>query len=228
MLSLGENTVQKIANAAEVKRPTVYPIIESLKRYGLANMIVRGLKQYYIAASPEQLETLFKQRQKHLSAALPDLMALYNTEGVTQGFIKYFEGLEAVKSVYESNLRDVKAHENYCVIADQQKWIELDPKYFENFTYRRGKLPINIRLLLLDSPAARAFKKKERHYNMEIRFLPPRTRLTTNLVIIPERLFMHQLTPPVNGIVIENKSAIKTHMELFEILWQNAGQKMPQ
>ncbi|MFH0820460.1 MAG: helix-turn-helix domain-containing protein [Candidatus Peregrinibacteria bacterium] len=225
MLSLGESTIQRIANVADVKRPTVYPILESLKQKGMVNTVVRGLKQTYKASSPEQLQLLFDQRRKRLASALPDLLALYNTEGQTQGFIKYFEGLEAVKSVYESNLRDIKAHENYCVIADQQKWIELDPKYFENFTYRRGKLPINIRLLLLDSPAARTFKKKEHYYNMEIRFLPPRTQLTTNLVIIPERLFMHQLTPPVNGIVIENISAICTQMELFEILWKKAGQE---
>lgn len=228
MLSVGENTVQKIAQAAEVKRPTVYPIIESLKQKGLANVVVRGLKQRYKAANPERLEALFEQRKKHLSLVLPDLLALYNTEGMTQGFIKYFEGLEAVKSVYESNLRDVKPHENYYVIGNMQRWIDLDPVYFENFTYRRGQLPINIQLLLLDSPVAHEFKKKEKYYNEEIRFLPPGIMFTNNVVITPQRLFMHQLIPPVNGIVIENKSAIRTHMELFELLWKTVGPVKPQ
>jgi HTH-type transcriptional regulator, sugar sensing transcriptional regulator len=222
MLSLGEASVQKIAGAAEVKRPTVYPVIESLQKKGLVNIEIKGFKQFYRAASPERLGLVLEQRRKNLISALPELTELYNTES-TQSFIKYYEGLESVKNVYESNLRDVKPHENYYVIGDMKNWLSLDYKYFENFTYRRGQLPINIRLLLLDSPAARAFKEKKTHYNMKVRFLPKNTVLTTNLVMIPERLFMHQLTPPINGIVIENKSAIKTQMEMFEILWENAA-----
>ncbi|MBI5412336.1 helix-turn-helix domain-containing protein [Candidatus Peregrinibacteria bacterium] len=220
MLTLGEASVLQIARAAEIKRPTVYPVLESLQQKGLVHIDIRSMKQRYRAINPERLELLLEQRRKNLLSALPELTALYNTEG-SQSLIQYFEGLEAVKTVYESNIRDIQPHENYCVIADQKKWIGLDQKYFENFTYRRGLLPINIRLLLSDTPIARAFQKKERYYNETIRFLPKGTELTTNLVITPQRPFMHQLTPPVNGIVIENKSAIKTQMELFEILWKS-------
>jgi HTH-type transcriptional regulator, sugar sensing transcriptional regulator len=221
MLALGETTVNKIAQTSEVKRTTIYPLIDSLKQKGLANVVLRGFKQFYKAASPEKLELVFEQRRKNLMKGLPDLMSLYNIEGETQGFIKHFEGLEACKGVYEQNLRDIKPHEDYYVIADTQKWLKADPVYFENFTYRRGKLPIKIKLLLSDSPSARQFKKKEKYYGEEIRFLPKGVDFTTNVVITPQRLFFPQLTPPINGIVIENKSAINTHMDLFRMLWKS-------
>ena len=107
------------------------------------------------------------------------------------------------------------------VISDQKKWIEADEKFFKNFTERRAKLNINIRLLLQESETAREFKKFEKNYNERIKILPKGTSLTTNLVVIPQKVVIHQMTPPIMAIVIENKSIIQLHKELFEIIWKS-------
>lgn len=218
MLSLSESNVRKIADAAEVKRSTVYFILDSLCQKGLVKLVIQGFKSYYTVESPEKLGTILDQRKKRLSETLPDFLALYNTEN-TQGFITYYSGLESVKRVYEQNLRDIRPREQYLVISNQEDWLALDPDYFESFTERRAKRNIRIRLLLTDSKSAREHKKRARQYNEKIRFLPKGTKLTTNVVITPKRLLMHQLIPPINGIVIENQSAIKTQTELFEVMW---------
>ena len=58
-------------------------------------------------------------------------------------------------------------------------------------------------------------------YYTNTKILPKNTTLTTNLVIIPKKVFIHQLVPPVMGIVIENKSIIQMHREMFEIMWKS-------
>ena len=219
-LSLGPATVLRIASAAETKRTTVYSVVESLKQKGLMAVEVRGFKKLYTAENPEKLESMLETRRERFRTALPEFAALYNLKG-GESFIKYYEGLEAVKSVYEGLIRDVRSHEDYLIISDQQQWMGLDEKYFKNFVERRAKLNINIRLLLQDSESAREAKKFERNYNETIKILPPKTALTTNLVIIPRRIVIHQLIPPVMAIVVENKSVIQLHRELFEIIWNS-------
>jgi hypothetical protein len=74
-------------------------------------------------------------------------------------------------------------------------------------------------MLTQPSEVATRHKKHERAYNESIRFLPPGTKLTTNLVIIPKRVVIHQLVPPVFAMIIENPSIIRLHREQFEIMW---------
>ena len=219
-LSAGPSPILKIAQAAGLKRTTVYSVIESLKQKGLMTIELKGWKKLFAAEDPEKLETILETRRLKFKNLLPEFSALYNLKG-GESFIKYYEGLEAMKSVYEGLIRDVRPHEDYSIIADQRRWYELAPEFFEDFTRRRAKLPINIRMLLQDTLTARKFKKHEKIYNLKIKFLPEGTSLITNLVVIPKKVMIHQLTPPIMAMVIENKSIVQMHQQLFELIWRS-------
>lgn len=219
-LAIGSSTVLKIARAAGLKRTTVYYVIDALERQGLMNVEVRGFKQLYAAESPEKLARLVDRRRDEFQKLLPEFSAVYNLKG-GESMIKYYQGLEAVKNVYESMLRDVRPHEDYLVISDTQRWTNLDPKYFLDFRKRRSKLNINRKLLLQDTSTAREYQKFQANYGETIKLMPKETKLVTNLMVIPRRVVIHQLTPPIMAIVIENKSVIQMHQQLFEILWES-------
>jgi sugar-specific transcriptional regulator TrmB len=227
-LSLGPTTILQISRESGVKRTTIYSTIESLKQKGLISIEPRGFKQVYVAEDPAKLELVFESRRQTLYDKLPELSALYNLQG-GESVVKYYEGLESVKNIYESMLRDIRPREDYMVITDNERWYNLDPKYFEKFLQKRARVNINIRVLLQNSEAARKHKQMEQVYNEKVKLLPPKVKLTTNLVLIPRRLMFHQLIPPITAIVIENKSAIKMQQEMFEILWDSIpdGQNHP-
>ncbi len=220
VLGQGPTTVLKIATATGIKRTTVYSILESLKQKGLITIELKGFKQQYSAESPEKLSKLLDTRKKVFESFMPELLALYNLNP-GESFIKFYEGLAGIKSVYENLLKDVASGDDYLVFADDEQWFKLDREFFQAFIERRAKLDIKIRSLLQDSPEAQMHKKFERNYNESIKILPKDTAMTTNLVIIPKRVVIHQLTPPVNAIVIETKSIIKMQRELFEIAWRS-------
>jgi HTH-type transcriptional regulator, sugar sensing transcriptional regulator len=221
-LSLGPTSILKIAQAAELKRTTVYSVIESLKQKGLMNIQIQGFKKKFVAENPDKLEAILETRRKKLRSALPEFAALYNLQG-EESVIKYYEGIESVKGVYESLIRDIKPHEDYLVMGNQDQWLNLDREFLLDFIQRRAKLPIKIRMLMQDTETGREFKKNERNYNSTVRILPEGTKLTTNLVITPQRVLIHQLTAPVIGIVIENKNVIQMHKETYEIVWNASG-----
>lgn len=219
-LSLGPSSILKIAKAAEIKRTTAYSVIESLKQKGLMNIELKGNKKLFSVENPEKLERVLESRRAAFKNHLSEFTALYNLKE-REGLIKYYEGLEAIKSVYEGLITDIRPGEDYLVIADQRQWLALDEKYFMGFIQRRAKLNIKIRMLLTDSKTARDHQKIQAKFNETIKILPKNTTLTTNLVVTPQGVAIHQLIPPVMAIVIENQSIIKMHRELFEIIWNS-------
>jgi sugar-specific transcriptional regulator TrmB len=220
MVSLGPSPILKIARASEIKRTTIYYVMDSLKEKGLARVDLKGFKSLYTAESPEKLENILENRKNKFKKNLNDLLAIYN-KGGGETLIKIYEGLEATESVYNQLLEEIKPGEDYLVIAGMKKAFDMDPEFFKDLQNRRAKLPIKVRVLMTDpeSEESQDLKKYAQNFNVKAKFLPAGTKLTTNTVITPQRVLIHQMEQPIMAIVIENKSTIRTHQELFEVMW---------
>ena len=218
-MSLGPTTILQISRAAQIKRTTVYSVIESLKQKGLITIEFKGWKKKFVAADPSKLEAIIEQKRQDLINSLPEFTSLYNLKE-SEGIFKYYEGLEAVKIIYEDLLKEVKAHDYYLVVANQEKWLELDKKFFINFIKKRAKLNLDTRLLFEDSKIAKEHKAKEQIFNQQVKILPKKTKINIDLIITPQKIVIHQLIPPIMAIVIENKSIIQMQKEFFEIMWK--------
>ncbi|MEI8130361.1 MAG: helix-turn-helix domain-containing protein [bacterium] len=219
-LSLGITSVLKIARATNIKRTTIYGIIDSLKEKGLMRVELKGLKQFYVAENPERLEIMLERRKNAFSKILPEFQALYNLKG-GESVIKYYTGLSVMQDIYRDTLKEIRPHEDYLVITNQEKWYNLDPNFALSYIEERAKLPIKTRMLFQDSPLAREHKKLERNFNEEIKILPTTNALNVDTVLLPEKLITLELTPPYMTVVIENKSIVSLHKEMFEIIWKS-------
>lgn len=219
-LEIGSSNIVRLAKLSDIKRPTAYLVIESLIKKGLMKVEITGLKKKYAPEKPERLENIIDQKKNDLIKNLPFLNQIYS-EDKNDTFIKYYEGLNAIKLIYNDLLKDLEYNSDYCVIGNQDIWFYLDQKFFQNFIENRSKKTINIRLLFQDSEIAREHKKFEKNYNEKIKILPLKTSITTNMVITSKKLLIHQLFPTQLCIVIENKSIIKMNQEMFEIIWNS-------
>ncbi|MFP4514914.1 MAG: TrmB family transcriptional regulator [Parcubacteria group bacterium] len=219
-LTLGPSTILKLSREAGVKRTTVYSVVESLKQKGLMFIEQKGWKQYYVSENPKKLKNIIEKKKNKLKESLPGLLSLYNMHG-HDSLIKYYEGLESVKSAYEDMLKDVKAHEDYCILSDANKWFDLDRKYFMNFTKKRAKLNINIKILLQNNKEAKKYIERQHEFNSQVKLLPKEVDLKTNLVFIPKRAIIHQLVPPIIAVSVENPNIIQMYKEMFEVMWKS-------
>jgi sugar-specific transcriptional regulator TrmB len=219
-LSLGSTTILKIARGSGVKRTSVYDVVSALSERGLMKTELKGLKKLYSAENPEKLATLLETRQEEFAKELPTFLALYKLQG-SESVMKYYTGLRAMQQIYMETLKEIRPREDYLVIANQEKWHNLDPKFAVHFSETRAKLPIKTRLLLQDSPTARSYKKIERNYNQEVKLLPAGTPLNVDTLLLPKKLITFELTPPYMTVVIENKSIIALHQEMFEVIWKS-------
>jgi sugar-specific transcriptional regulator TrmB len=220
-LSAGPATVLQLSRSTDVKRTTLYSVIESLKQKGLLKTEIKGLKRRFVAAHPENLALVLEKRARDFNAFVPLLSQLYNDKA-NEASITYHEGLEAIKTVYEKLLKGVGRADPYLAISTEA-FFEPDRPYFEKFIERRGRAYRGVRLILLDEPGAREQKKFERNFNQQIRFLPPGTKMDINIVITKDTLVLHQLRPPIHALVIKTPTIIESHRALFETLWERLG-----
>ncbi len=223
MLSLGPSTILSISKAAEIKRTTVYGVLESLNRKGLTRTDVKGFKKLYVAEHPKKLENIFDSRKAELTDLLPELEGLYSLKG-GESFIKYYEGFEAIKNVHFDLLDSLQHNEEFLVIGDPVNWEKVNHAFANEFIQKRNKTKLQIRMLLTDSELARTYKKFEQNYQEEIRLLPANSKLDTNLVITPKKIFIQQMFSPIILITIENSSVITMHRELFNVMWNGLGE----
>jgi len=219
-LSLGSSSVLKIARASEIKRTTVYSVIDALKNKGLMRTDIKGLKQTYTAENPEKHETVLENRKNEFKNKLPEFMALYNLKG-SESTIKYYTGLKAMQNIYLETLEEIKPHEDYLVIANQQKWYDLAPDFAQRYIEDRAKLNIKTRLLFQDSEISRNHKQFEKNYNESIKILPESSPLNVDTILLPNKLIVLELTPPYITTIIENRSIIELHREMFELIWSS-------
>jgi sugar-specific transcriptional regulator TrmB len=217
-MALGPTSVLQISRVAELRRTTVYSVIDELQKKGLMNIEISGFKKLYVAQDPKKLKAVLKKREDEFDSLLPEFEALYNLKQ-TGSEIRYYQGLESIKNALGTILEDTKPHDDYLVIADQENWYKQDPKFFQDFMERRAKKRLKIRMLLIDSELTREHKKFERNYDISIRILPKETKLTTDLCITPRHVMIDQIKEPVVSLMIDNQSIIETHREIFEMLW---------
>ncbi len=220
-LSLGPTTILKISKSSSLPRTTIYGIVESLKEKGLMRIDLKGLKQLYVAESPEKLDTILENKKLEFKSKLPDFMALYKLEG-GEGSIKYYSGLKAMKQIYLSTLENVRKGDEYLVITNEKKWFELDPDFWmKEYIEERAKLPCITRLISQDCDVAREHQKFQNNYNEKWRIFKNGTSINIDMVLTKDKLIIVDLLPPLNTLVIENKNIIELQRQMFEIIWQS-------
>ncbi len=219
-LSLGPTTVVNISKASELRRTTVYSVIEALKRKGLLHIELAGLKQLYVAEHPDKLESILDTRKNALQRVLPQFTALYNLKG-KESALRYYEGLGSIKTIYDTILEPMRPNDYYLVIGDMQKFFDMDRSYFENFFNKRVKKITKARLIVTDTEQARHMQKFAQQFNHEIRILPKGSELAVDVIIIPQKVTIFSFDEPVSAVSLENKSIIEMHKQLFEIMWNS-------
>lgn len=217
-LSLGPTTVLKISRASEIKRATVYTVIDTLVNKGFMRIEPRGFKRLFAVENPASLESALERRKRKFKDILPVLETLYNQrEG--SSVIKYYEGIEAVKGVYDEFLKDFRPHDDYFAIANMEKWLGQDEDYFMKWRTKRAKLFLNTRMIFEDNEIGRRFKKQAANFNEKVKLLPKGKQVETSLLVTPRRALLQQYPNPVTVLVNESKTSIRLYQEMFDIMW---------
>lgn len=218
-LKLGPATVSELATHAHLKRPTAYPVIQSLVLKGYLSYAGGKVRQY-IALKPERL---LKTYQKHLtsfSTLVPKLSELAR-HGRHKPHIQFFLGAEGVRRVYEESLIQPKGTEILC-LGNAQAVEDALPGFGKWYIAARVKGKIRMRALVTNTPYHKKIVTRDA---VELRT----TRLTS-FPLFTQNMEMNVYRDTVSlvsfednewvGIIIESKIFASGFRQMFEMLWK--------
>lgn len=227
-LKLGPATAQQLADSSGVKRPTVYFIIDRLKKIGFVNQGFVGKKKIFEMAPPEKLAKFIEEEKEKLKKK-------------EQGIKKIISSLQAMASKSEF-ASDIKIYEGYDATMDAL--IELGKTKSPTYSfYSRHYFPLEdyekikktvaefnkvkrmakskLYVITDQKPLTSKFFPSADEEIREFRFLSEDIKLPAMVDISEDIVSLSSVRDGYSCVVIKNKTIADTLRIIHGIVWRS-------
>lgn len=220
VLELWTSIASTIARRSEIKRVTVYTILDEMKKKGVATETTKDDVKYYSVISPENLLSQLEQKYESFKEKVPEFMALADKFG-NKPKIQFFEGLEGMKRMYDDQLSsktDLKA------FMGRHELNEKLSEYLMNiFIPNRVKNKILAKVILSNSPENKAYHKKSDKLVLKesILIADPIFNIADEVLIYDNKVAIALYTDhDMCGIIIHSHKFFLTIQSIFDLIWK--------
>lgn len=223
-LESGTSPISHIAAKAKINRVTTYDIMEKLAKRGLVNFFTRAKVKYFTATDPELVVNEYKKRVQDLQKVLPDLKRLHGETSHPR--VRYYEGIEGIKSIYADTLTSKGEILNYCNSKEiRMHWANYDQEYVEE----RSKQNIFLRGIAIDDEYGRLVHAEDSKYHREIRLVSKDLYNFTNEIhVYDDKVAIISYDNDFIGMIIESKEIANTQRAIFTMIWDFAAAREPE
>lgn len=217
-LELGPCTILQLSKQSGIKRSTIYEVIEDLKRQKLIYPTIRGTKKLFTAAEPEKIVELLGQRQMIAKMMLPQLQAI-NAEVKVKPKIRYFEGIDGMKEVYETLLTSSTELRAFVSIKALD---ELEDYLLNSFTKRRVEKNIRAKSIAPDLPwFKKTYSANQEKLLREVRLVPAeKYPFEIETVIFDNKVAIFSFDHKT-AMLIESIDIYNTWRMIFDLTWES-------
>jgi len=224
LLELGKGTVSQISRKAGINRTTGYDILSSLADKRLVNISGKEPKSEFAVEPPEAIVTYLKyqleetnEQIKKAEALVPELRLVHATQNRPK--VKFYEGSEGLKHVYEDTLNSSEPIRAYANVDDMHKGL---PNYFPEYYKRRAEKNISIRAIVPKTPSGEERKSHDLEEKREIAFVPPEKYYFSPEINIYDNKVMIASWREKLGIIIESAEIADAMKKIYELAWAEA------
>lgn len=218
LLELNETQPSIIAKRTNIKRPTVYVILEQLEKKHLVNHYNKNNKVFFHASDPN---TLLKERENNtllLKTAMPALSQL-NHKFATRPQMSIFEGKNGLIQIMEDTL--TTSTELLCW-ANPTIVMSLLADYYPKYIKKKIEKKIRLRGVLCYDKIGVQFKKKGASELREVYLIPKeRFPFKNEINIYDDKVAIISHQDEV-GIIIQNQNIADTQRAIFELGFEYA------
>jgi len=222
LLQVDNASVSDLADKTTINRTTVYPVLQSLEKKGLASEVHIGKKVHYQGAAPERLETyverqkvVLEERASRLKDIIPQIKSIAREEG-ERPIIKFFEGRDGAITAYEEffETQDSKPKKGYFIYNRDLLEKTFSEKEMSKFrTIRLGKEATPISVYTKES-GERVFHTP----GMRTRIDGVKYPIHADITIIEDRIIASTLGESVTSILIKSKDLAITLASLVQYI----------
>jgi HTH-type transcriptional regulator, sugar sensing transcriptional regulator len=224
-LEMGGATAYLIAKKTGLKRPTVYDIMNQLMKDGLVYKSIKGKIKYFSPADPEVLVKKLKEKETLAKEILPQLQNLYNSPQA-KPFIRYFEGKEGIKEMYEDSLRSLKKGDEILAYVGEDT-LQNMPEYAENYINRRVEKNIRLRGIYKKTPEIMKYMQNNQAQLRETKILDEKYFTVSNETnIYKNKVAIASFGTEMFGMIIESEEIARSQKAIFELAWKGTARKI--
>jgi len=218
-IELGGATIQQLAKYAGIKRPTAYDVMESLEKKGLFSLSERGKKKYFLAEDPENILRILKSREHAFLTALPELKMLLGA-GSKKPRVRFFEGVEGLKTIYWDTLESKKTLLVYGSIDSM--WSVIPQEFKKEYVGERIKRNLHARCIVPATPATQEYTRRDKEELRQMILIPPdQFQFSNEINIYNNKVAIFSFSEKI-GVIIESEKIAETQRSIFELAWLGA------
>ncbi|MFA6536779.1 MAG: helix-turn-helix domain-containing protein [Patescibacteria group bacterium] len=226
-LELGQASVQNIAKESGVNRATTYIILEALKEKGLVSSYEHGKKAFFVATSPDQLDSVFEikkkdleEKEKNFKRLLPQLRMIQNKK-VDKPVIRFFDGRQGLLNCMEEFMADSAKAE-----SEPLRMVYSQDRLSNLFTEEERKKFKEIRLQKkVQTKVIYSYEKGEKQSSpdgMRVNLIDKDFPITCDLAIYGDTFRISSLGKDLSAVLIKDVEIAKTMKTIFELAWESA------
>ncbi len=225
---LGPLSIHGIAKETLINRTALYHTVDQLIKKGLVNRIEKDSGSVFQCITVEDFEQWSKRRVEYIqdeTSKLSDWLRLQKQNPITlQSEVKFFEGVDAVKNLYDDSWRNNKEKVIYA-ITDYDKAYETLGQFMEKEYFpQRIKNGVFVKSLL--SKKAKTAKTdilRSKNLLREMKFDDVFKELGIELNIYEDKISIVAFDrEKPSAVLIKNKIISSAFKAIFNSLWKNA------
>ena len=226
LLELQKAGAQEIAKKADIKRATVYVILNELMRLGLASTYSEDKKTYFIPESCERLLYLWEnkiqdmeRKEKELAGVLPELASMRQKREAGP-IVEFFSGKEGVKKAVKQVLKaktgsEIQMFYNNDLIAQY-----FSDKEREEIRDARQKRKIKTKVIYISTTGDLPVQTKS---DLRRRVAPEEFFTACDFTLYDDKVQIASLDKEhPSGIIITDESVHESFASLFKLAWLGA------
>lgn len=223
-LQLGPATIQELAKSADIKRSTVYEIVENLVEKNLIIVTQKGKRKMFVTQEPDNLLLFLKQREKVLEQIMPDLEALKNTSAARPA-VRIYDGINGIKQVYEDMIK--KPGEILALAAPRPKIAKTILEYlYLQWKPLRLKAKVSMRRININESGNKDLDYQKKDFSEEletIKYLPTENYpFSVGIYVYRQKVALISFgADELVGIVIRSPQVNWTMKMIFENYWRD-------
>lgn len=224
--SAGIHPASVIAQRLKMNRTTVYKTLLKLARMGLVTKTMKhGIICFFAEDPDKNIDTLLSKRKTQLNfvtdlflESIPEIQSLQKEDLYTPK-VRYYEGIEGVKRVYEDTLVENEAI--YAIENVGEMDYEVQDYLWNDYVPRRTERGIFAYVITPRNKDNEDFRSKDAQFSRETRFIEKdRFPIQIEMNIYGKKIAFFSYKPnEMFGVIIESTSIANSMKAIFNLCW---------
>lgn len=221
LLTLETSTAYEIAQHCEVKKPTVYVILEELREKGLVLKIPHAKKALFVAKDISEYLAEARGKLNAVQSMLPRLQALGSAD---KPKVYYFSGIRGFQEAMDYKFDSMRGKTYYSYYGNSTGSDKRVEDIFKRWTPEAVASDISFRLIIpkdqvLTSNYPELLGLAESKNHVEIKYLSEYDQQSNLSIEIAETFVRIDDSKAVTATIIDDRATAEAMRHIFNIVW---------